>query len=347
MARKMSAKARAEARKQRDKWKSKRWYTIRAPRFPWDFKNIGETLGESDEHIFGRVYSMTLQEFNGDFTKMHILLKFKVTSCVGQDAITQFIGHEHQNDHVRRQVRRYRGKVDAVVDVVTKDGFLIRMKPMIITQNRVKTSVKQSIRETASETIRTTAAKMTYADLQKIMLSGELEESISKVVKVIYPTKTCVIRKSQLLQEGVENNDGPTLDEIHAQEARLEAEMKAKKAALLAAAAEEDTPVQESEDEVEEDSADEQVEVTEETVDDVVEDEATEEVVEEAAEEAPAESSDDDLSTIPGVGPATVTKLQDAGFNSFASLLSAGVDGISEVKGVSAALAEKIIAHLS
>ena len=347
MARKMSAKARAEARKQRDKWKSKRWYTIRAPRFPWDFKNIGETLGESDEHIFGRVYSMTLQEFNGDFTKMHILLKFKVTSCVGQDAITQFIGHEHQNDHVRRQVRRYRGKVDAVVDVVTKDGFLIRMKPMIITQNRIKTSVKQSIRETASETIRTTAAKMTYADLQKIMLSGELEESISKVVKVIYPTKTCVIRKSQLLQEGVENNDGPTLDEIHAQEARLEAEMKAKKAALLAAAAETDASVQDVEDEGEEDSADEQEVVAEETVDEVVEEEATEEAVEGAAEEAPAESSDDDLSTIPGVGPATVTKLQDAGFTSFASLVDAGVEAISEVKGVSAALAEKIISHLS
>ena len=51
------------------------------------------------------------------------------------------------------------------------------MKPMIITQNRVKTSVNQSIRETASETIRTTAAKMTYADLQDHALS-ELEESI-------------------------------------------------------------------------------------------------------------------------------------------------------------------------
>ena len=46
------------------------------------------------------------------------------------------------------------------------------------------------------------------------------------------------------------------------------------------------------------------------------------------------------------IGPATVTKLQDAGFTSFASLLDR-VEGISEVKGVSAALAEKIIAHLS
>ena len=42
-----------------------------------------------------------------------------------------------------------------------------------------------------------------------------------------------------------------------------------------------------------------------------------------------------------------IRKLQDAGFTSFASLVDAGVEAISEVKGVSAALAEKIISHLS
>ena len=127
MAKKVSAKARAAARKQRDKWKMKRWYTIRAPRHPWDFKNIGETIGESDEHIIGRVYEMTLQEFNGDFTKMHVILRFRVHECVGQDALTTFIGHHHQTDHTRRQIRRYRGKIDDVVDVVTTDGYLVRL----------------------------------------------------------------------------------------------------------------------------------------------------------------------------------------------------------------------------
>ena len=73
----MSAKARAAARKQRDKWKNKRWYTIRAPRHPWNFRRIGETLGETDEQIIGRVYEMTQQEFSGDFTKMHVILRFK------------------------------------------------------------------------------------------------------------------------------------------------------------------------------------------------------------------------------------------------------------------------------
>ena len=236
MAKKVSAKARAAARKQRDKWKLKRWYTIRAPRHPWDFKRIGETLGESDEHIIGRAYEMTQQEFDGNFSKMHVVMRFRVTECVGQDALTTFIGHHHQTDHTRRQIRRYRGKVDDVIDVVTTDGYLVRMKPLIITQQRVQTSVKQDMRTRTRDIIIAFCAKNTYSDVQRALLDGKLEEEIEKGVKSIYPVRSVAIRKSQLLQEGVVASDGPTLDEIHAQEERQAAELKAKKAAALAAA---------------------------------------------------------------------------------------------------------------
>ena len=236
MAKKLSAKARAAARKQRDKWKNKRWFTIRAPRHPWNFKRIGETIGETDEHIMGRVYEMTQQEFSGDFTKMHVLLRFRVTDVVGQDALTTFVGHAHQSDHTRRQIRRYRGKIDDVVDVVTTDGFLVRMKPLMITERRCQTSVKQAMRAKSAEIIRAFASKSTYSKLQEAMLGGDLETEIRNAVKSIYPCRNVVIRKSQLLQTGVVNEKGPTLDEIHAEEARQEAELKAKKAAALEAA---------------------------------------------------------------------------------------------------------------
>ncbi|MDE0869674.1 MAG: 40S ribosomal protein S3a/S1, partial [Candidatus Poseidoniaceae archaeon] len=236
MAKKISVKARAAARKQRDKWKNKIWYTIRAPRTPWDFKKIGETLGESDEHILGRVYEMTQQEFNGDFTKMHVILRFRVHECVGQDALTTFIGHHHQTDHIRRQIRRYRGKVDDVVDIVSTDGYLVRLKPLIITQKRVQTSVKQAMRAKARDMIISFASKSTYAKIQTQILDGTLEEEIRKAVKPIYPVKSVAIRKSQLLQAGVVAGNGKTLDEIHSEEARSEAEIKAKKAAVLASA---------------------------------------------------------------------------------------------------------------
>lgn len=298
MAKKVSARSRAAARKQRDKWKMKRWYTIRAPRHPWDFKQIGETIGESDEHIMGRVYEMTLQEFNGDFTKMHIILRFRVTEVVGRDALTTFIGHHHQTDHTRRQIRRYRGKVDDVVDVVSTDGYLVRLKPLIITQKRVQTSVKQAMRAKAAEVIRAFASKNTFSKIQESILGGELEGEILNGVKPIYPVKSVAIHKSQLLQEGVTNEKGPTLDDIHADEARQEAELKAKKAAAIAAAMD----GEEAEEEVAEtpsilDAAEALEPASEKTEAAPAEEEVAEEVVEEVPAEE-AVSSDADYSSM-------------------------------------------------
>ena len=290
MAKKMSAKARAAARKQRDKWKTKRWYTIRAPRHPWNYQNIGETIGESDEHIMGRIYEMTQQEFNGDFTKMHVMLRFRVSETVGQDALTTFVGHHHQTNHIRRQIRRYRGKIDDVIDVVTEDGYLVRIKPLIITQKRVQTSVKQSIRAKTRDVLLGYVAKTTYDALQVAMLDGSLETEIQNQIKTIYPCRSVVIRKSQLLQEGVEMEEGPTLDEIHAEEARKEAEIKAKKAAALAEAMAEE---QAEDDSDEEDSTDEVVEEAAEA-----EETPAEEVAEEEAPAEEASSDDVDYSSL-------------------------------------------------
>ena len=288
-AKKLSAKARAAARKQRDKWKNKRWFTISAPRHPWNFKRIGETIGETDEHIMGRVYEMTQQEFSGDFTKMHVLLRFRVTDVVGQDALTTFVGHAHQSDHTRRQIRRYRGKVDDVVDVVTTDGFLVRLKPLMITERRCQTSVKQAMRAKSSEIIRAVAAKSNYSKLQESMLGGDLETEIRNAVKAIYPCKNVVIRKSQLLQTGVITEKGPTLDEIHAEEARQEAELKAKKAAALSEAdedSEDDGPAEG--DLLAAAEAMESISEKEEVVEEASEEPAAEPAAEEPAAEEPA-----------------------------------------------------------
>tara|TARA_B110000438_G_scaffold303154_1_gene363403 strand:+ start:174 stop:1127 length:954 start_codon:yes stop_codon:yes gene_type:complete len=226
------AASRAEARKQKDKWKAKRWYTIRAPRQPWHFKVIGETLGEEDELLIGRMYEITQQEVDGDFSKLHVKLKFRVTEVVGQDAVTQFVGHEVLKDHVRRQVRRYRGKIDDVIDAITEDGYYVRIKPFMITQGRVKTSQKKAMREACRNVVLQAAARSTWIAMQKQILSGELEQSIEAAVRKIVSVKVVMVRKSQLVQDGVVSEDGPTLDEIREDESRVSA---AKKAALEAA----------------------------------------------------------------------------------------------------------------
>ena len=212
------AKARAAARRQRDKWKSKRWYSIRAPRNPWSFRVIGETLAEEPDMLVGRNYEIMQNELDGDFSKMHVKIRFRVIEVLGNDAITEFIGHQMMQDHVRRQVRRDRGKIDDTVDVVTEDGFYVRFKPLILTAGRVKSSQKNQIRTIARDSILKAGASSTWVAMQKSVMDGELEAKIKEEASQISPIRMVMIRRTQLIQSGVTINDGPTLEQIKSEE---------------------------------------------------------------------------------------------------------------------------------
>ena len=217
-----SAKSRLAARKQRDKWRAKRWFTVRAPRNPWSYRNIGETLAEEDSMLTGRVYEMMQNELDGDFSKMHVKVKFQITHTIGSDAITEFIGHEVAKDHIRRQVRRARSKVDDTVDVDTEDGFYIRIKPIIITHRTAKSSQKQEMRARARDAILKMGATSTWVSIQKSIMDGTLENAIKDSISSIHPVRAVMLRKSQLIQSGVTVDDGPTLEEIRANESTQE-----------------------------------------------------------------------------------------------------------------------------
>ena len=273
------AKARAAARKQRDKWKAKRWFTIRAPRNPWSFRVIGETLAEESEQLIGRTYDIMQNELDGDFSKMHVKVVFRITESVGGDALTEFVGHTVLKGHIRRQLRRHRGKIDDTVDVVTEDGYYVRFKPLLISRSRVKSSQKSAMRASARETILTMGASSTWIQLQKSLLDGTMEAAIKESVSKVTPVRTVMIRRSQLLQSGVVVGDGPTLDEIHAEEKAAAAAAEVDEVDVLAAA---------------EASAD-LSEVGETNLDDEQEEtfEGVEEAAEEESQEEDTESSDD------------------------------------------------------
>ncbi len=230
------AKARAAARRQRDKWKSKRWFSIRAPRNPWSFRVIGETLAEEPEMLIGRNFEIMQNELDGDFSKMHVKIRFRVVDVLGTDALTEFIGHQMMQDHIRRQIRRDRGKIDDTVDIVTEDGYYVRFKPLIITRERAKSSQKNEIRTIARNIILKTGASSTWVDMQKSVMDGELEAKIKEGTSKITPIRAVMIRRTQLIQSGVVVDDGPTLEEIHAQEKADAAAAVAEESDVLAAA---------------------------------------------------------------------------------------------------------------
>ena len=191
----------AAGRKVKDKWKAKEWYKIHAPRM-FNESEIGETPAADPEFVIGRTVEVTVQDLTGDFSKMHIKLKFKVTEVEGTDAKTAFIGHDLTSDYVRRLTRRRKTKTDHVVDVVTKDGFTYRIKTMSIAEKRIQTSQEEGMRRVIGETLVKIGEEKTLSEIVKDIISGDLPKELARACRVVIPIKRIEIRKSEVLAFG-------------------------------------------------------------------------------------------------------------------------------------------------
>ena len=217
----MAPKTRGSSRKVKDKWKSKEWYKLRAPRM-FNEAEIGETPSADPEFILGRTVEVTVQELTGDYSKMNIKLKFKVADVDGYDAKTVFVGHELTSEYVRRLTRRKKTKTDHVVDVTTKDGFVLRVKPMSIADRRIQSSQEDAMRRILAETLIQMGKDNNLSDLIKAVISGDMSKDLAKACRVIIPIKRIEIRKTEVLAEG-EGEPESIMDAAPVEEAEEEA----------------------------------------------------------------------------------------------------------------------------
>ena len=217
----MAPKTRGSSRKVKDKWKSKEWYKLRAPRM-FNEAEIGETPSADPAFILGRTVEVTVQELTGDYSKMNIKLKFKVADVDGYDAKTVFVGHELTSEYVRRLTRRKKTKTDHVVDVTTKDGFVLRVKPMSIADRRIQSSQEDAMRRILAETLIQMGKDNNLSDLIKAVISGDMSKDLAKACRVIIPIKRIEIRKTEVLAEG-EGEPESIMDAAPVEEAEEEA----------------------------------------------------------------------------------------------------------------------------
>jgi small subunit ribosomal protein S3Ae len=202
------ASTKAASRKVKDRWKAKEWYKIYAPRM-FNQAQLGETPSADATKLIGRTAEATVHDINGDFSKMHVKLKFRVQDVNGFDAHTVFVGQDLTSDYIRRLTRRKRTKTDHVIDVRTKDGYLIRVKPMSITEKRIQSSQETALRTMMDGEMRRMGEEKTISEIVKAIIDGEMARRLGTVCKVIVPIKRVEIRKTEVLEMGSEPQDQP------------------------------------------------------------------------------------------------------------------------------------------
>ena len=192
------ARSRAAARKIKDKWKAKKWYNVLAPP---SFENatIAETLADDPSKLMNRVTEVSMQDLTNDFRKSHVKLYFKIHGVEDTNAHTHYIGHAFTSDYLRRMVRRRRSKIDGVFDVTTRDGAVIRVKPIATTEKRIQNSQKKLIRAVMRKIILEQGSNQTLSDFVKYILDGRISADIYKACKQLYPLKRIEVYKTQVL----------------------------------------------------------------------------------------------------------------------------------------------------
>ena len=182
----------------KDTWAKKKWLTVKAPVVFGD-RVLAETPAVKIEHIEGRVLEVPMSEVTGNFKHFRSKIKVKIVSTNGNEAATEYVGHEVVRDQVSRAVRRWSSRIDSVDDVMTKDSVKMRIKSLVLTRRRVNTSIKDEIRKLVSSLVFDIAKTMNKDEILVSINDNQIQKQLSIAASKLYPIKTVEIRKTEVL----------------------------------------------------------------------------------------------------------------------------------------------------
>jgi small subunit ribosomal protein S3Ae len=193
------AKAKRGQRKV-DGWKSKQWYNIVTPEMMGQ-QEIGETISNDPELLLGRVIEVTLGDLTNDMSKYNVKLALKIDQVGGDSAYTKFIGHELTRDYLRSLIKRQTSMITANLDVMTKDGYKVRIKPTCFTVKRARSSQIKAIRQYMTSIAMLRARESDLNTFVQDAVLGKLSAQIYRDVKTLYPLRRVEILKTHVLTE--------------------------------------------------------------------------------------------------------------------------------------------------
>ncbi|MCW4027298.1 MAG: 30S ribosomal protein S3ae [Candidatus Bathyarchaeota archaeon] len=182
----------------RDKWRSKRWYSVIAPQYFGSVK-IGSVPTDDPQKLVGRVVESTLYDVTEDFAHQYLKMHFQIANVDGRQALTTFKGHEYSRDYLRSLVRRRTTRVDGVVNVTTKDGYRLRVSACAFSLNRIKTSQEKEIRTLMRRVIEEKAGSLTVDQFVQEAVLGKTASDIYNEAKRVTPLRHVGIRKSKVI----------------------------------------------------------------------------------------------------------------------------------------------------
>jgi small subunit ribosomal protein S3Ae len=160
---------------------------------------MAHTPADSPEAVNGRVTEVPLEQLTGDFSQKNFMVKFRINETRGNNAFTSFDGHRLTSDYKRALTRRKNSRIDCNFIVNLQNDVIIRIKPILMVDKRVKKSQEKMLRSVAHKYVEENLSKLSISETLKKIYSGDLSKEIASILKTTYPTKRVEISKISVM----------------------------------------------------------------------------------------------------------------------------------------------------
>ncbi|CAD6513471.1 30S ribosomal protein S3ae [Candidatus Nitrosarchaeum limnium] len=184
----------------KDKWREKKWVTVNAPD---SFNNvpIAYVPITDDENAVGRVLEVTLYDIlKGDPSQHQYKIYFQINKVEGEKATTIFKRYEYSKEFLRSLVRRGSSKINFVIDIKTKDGYVFRIKILALTHRQLNTSRKHALRLIARDVINNTVPQMTIDQFVQATCYSKINSDIMAAFKKVIRVRHVGLEKVKLIR---------------------------------------------------------------------------------------------------------------------------------------------------
>ena len=184
----------------KDKWREKRWITAYAPD---SFNNvpIAYIPITDDENAVGRVLEVTLYDIlKGDPSQHQYKIYFQISKVDGDKASTVFKRYEYSKEFLRSLVRRGSSKINFVVDIKTKDGYVFRVKVLALTHRQLNTSRQHALRLIARDVINNTIPSMSIEQFVQATCYSKINSDIMAAFKKVIRVRHVGLEKVKLIR---------------------------------------------------------------------------------------------------------------------------------------------------
>lgn len=186
-------------RVRKDTWKQKKWYKVLSPSL-FSEVEVADTIASDPDNLIGRRVEVALKDVTGDIKQSKTKLLIEIDNVAGTSAKTRCAGFELSRSYIRSLTRRRVSRVDPICDVTTKDGALVRVKCLLISNRRIRTSLKQVIRAESIKILKEEAKELTRDDFIKKLLEGAHNNAMKKTLHKIYPIRRAEVYKLETLR---------------------------------------------------------------------------------------------------------------------------------------------------